>query len=127
DDTGLEVYMLDMRPGVHSARYAGDDADAAANRTKLLAELDGQDDRAARFSTVLAFVEDGVVRLFTGTCEGAITEQERGSNGFGYDALFLPDGQEHTFAEMDAATKNALSHRGKAVATFAGYLRAKLA
>lgn len=127
DDTGLEVYMLDMRPGVHSARYAGEEADAAANRSKLLAELDGQDDRAARFTTVLAFVEDGVVRLFNGTCEGTITAKERGGNGFGYDALFQPEGQDQTFAEMDAATKGAHSHRGKAVSTFVGYLRAKLA
>ncbi|MEL6443914.1 MAG: RdgB/HAM1 family non-canonical purine NTP pyrophosphatase [Bacteroidota bacterium] len=123
DDTGLEVYMLDMKPGVHSARYAGDASDDAANRAKLISDLDGQDDRAARFRTVLAYADEGVVRLFEGSIEGAIAEAERGNGGFGYDALFLPEGHDHTFAEMDAATKNSISHRAQAVDKFAGFLR----
>ncbi|MEM8599835.1 MAG: RdgB/HAM1 family non-canonical purine NTP pyrophosphatase [Bacteroidota bacterium] len=123
DDTGLEVYMLDMKPGVHSARFAGEASDDAANRAKLLADLDGQADRAARFRTVLAFAEDGVVRLFEGRIEGRIVEAERGAGGFGYDALFQPDGHDQTFAEMDAAAKNTVSHRARAVDKFVGFLR----
>lgn len=123
DDTGLEVYMLDMMPGVHSARYAGDTADDAANRAKLIGDLDGQADRAARFRTVLAYADEGVVRLFEGSVEGAITENERGNGGFGYDSLFQPEGHDHTFAEMDVEKKNAISHRAKAVDKFAGFLR----
>ncbi|MEM6784245.1 MAG: RdgB/HAM1 family non-canonical purine NTP pyrophosphatase [Bacteroidota bacterium] len=122
DDTGLEVYMLDMRPGVHSARFAGADADAAANRAKLLADLQGQSDRAARFRTILAYADEGVVRLFEGSVEGVIAEAERGNEGFGYDALFQPEGQAHTFAEMDAEAKNAISHRAQAVEKFVRFL-----
>ena len=132
DDTGLEVYALDMKPGVRSARYAGEKADDSANRKRLLVNLgaankkQGNGDRAARFRTVLAFAQGGVVRLFEGQCEGAIAEKEAGDGGFGYDAVFRPDGADKTFAEMEPAEKNAISHRGKALDRFVGYLQTKL-
>ena len=126
DDTGLEVYTLDMAPGVRSARYAGDAADDRANRTQLLAALGPAADRAARFRTVLAFAHNGVVRLFEGQCEGVITEKERGTEGFGYDAIFQPDGETHTFAQLAPERKNAISHRGLALDRFASYLQTKL-
>lgn len=127
DDTGLEVETLGGAPGVHSARFAGPDADDAANRARLLRDLDGADDRSARFRTVLAFADGGDVQFFEGTCEGEITESERGSKGFGYDALFQPEGEAQTFAEMSAESKNKISHRGRALQQFAVFLRNQLA
>lgn len=129
DDTGLEVDALGGRPGVYSARYAGPQADAAANRVRLRQELGGVGERGARFRTVLAFAEpDAPVRFFEGVCEGRIGEEERGEGGFGYDALFVPvDGPgDATFAEMDAAAKNAISHRGRALEGFAAFLKERL-
>ena len=133
DDTGLEVYALDMAPGVRSARYAGPNPSDTANCRRLLVNLGavnikkGDADRAARFRTVLAFAHNGVVRLFEGQCEGVITEKEQGDGGFGYDAVFQPDGQKKTFAQMTPEQKNAISHRGKALDRFTGYLQTKLA
>ncbi len=126
DDTGLEVDALGGAPGVHSARFAGPDADDMANRARLLRDLAGADDRAARFRTVLAFVEGGEVSFSEGICEGHITEAECGIGGFGYDALFQPEGETQTFAEMPSDAKNAISHRGRALAGFAEFLRARL-
>ena len=123
DDTGLEVTALGGRPGVHSARFAGPDADDAANRAKLLRDLAGAADRSARFRTVVAFVEDDEVRLFEGVCPGRILEEERGAGGFGYDALFVPEGETRTFAELTQEEKNAVSHRGRALRKLAAYLR----
>ena len=132
DDTGLEVYALDMKPGVHSARYAGEKVNDAANRKKLLVNLgaankrQGTADRAACFRTVLAFAHGGVVRLFEGRCEGEIVKEEAGSEGFGYDSVFQPEGQTRTFAQMKPHEKNAVSHRGQALDRFAGYLQTKI-
>jgi XTP/dITP diphosphohydrolase len=116
DDTGLEVVALDGRPGVFTARYAGVGATYADNRSRLLAELDGVDDRRARFRTVAAVVwPDGRELLADGSCDGTIASSERGGRGFGYDPVFIPDdGDGRTFAEMDDAAKHALSHRGRA-------------
>lgn len=116
DDTGLEVVALDGAPGVHSARYAGDDASYADNRSKLLAALDGVDDRRAAFRTcALVRWPDGSELVVSGVCPGAITREERGERGFGYDSVFVPDdGDGRTFAEMTADEKHALSHRGRA-------------
>ena len=125
DDTGLEVTALNGRPGVHSARYAGPAADPAANRALLLKELQGVSDRRARFRTVIAFATSEGTRLVEGICTGSITERERGSGGFGYDALFLPDGHTRTFAELDAAEKNAISHRGSALRQMKAHLQAE--
>ena len=126
DDTGLEVDALGGAPGVHSARFAGPDADDAANRAKLRRDLDGAANRSARFRTVLAFAEGDEVRFFEGVCEGRITEAERGSGGFGYDALFQPEGEKRTFAEMPAEAKNQISHRGRALQQFATFLDDRL-
>ena len=116
DDTGLEVVALDGRPGVFTARYAGEGATYADNRSRLLAELDGVEDRRARFRTVAAVVwPDGREVLAEGACDGTIASTERGGRGFGYDPVFIPDdGDGRTFAEMDDAAKHALSHRGRA-------------
>lgn len=118
DDTGLEVAALDGEPGVRSARFAGDHASDADNRRLLLARLEGVDDRRARFRTVVAVMSPtGEFHLLAGECEGHITRSERGSNGFGYDAVFVPaEGDGRTFAEMDAVEKDVLSHRGRALA-----------
>ena len=126
DDTGLEVDALDGAPGVWSARFAGADADDAANRALLLDRLGGRDDRSARFRTVLAFADSAGIRFFDGVCEGSITEAEAGTGGFGYDAIFRPaDGDGRTFAEMGAAEKNEISHRGRALDAFSRWLTSR--
>ncbi len=127
DDTGLAVDALGGRPGVHAARYAGPEADAAANRALLLRELAGHPDRAARFRTVVAFAEGDALRYFEGVCPGRILDEERGAGGFGYDALFVPEGHTRTFAELSPHEKNAVSHRGRALRAFAAYLAERLA
>lgn len=114
DDTGLEVESMGGRPGVRSARYAGESASYAENRAKLLDELDGASNRAARFRTVVALVfPDGVEVTAEGTIDGTITTTERGSEGFGYDPVFEVDGR--TFGEMTIGEKSELSHRARAL------------
>ena len=118
DDTGLEIDALNGAPGVHTARYAGDDKDPAANRRKVLAELEGLpfEKRTARFRCVVSLIEDGVLSVFEGTCEGHIALRESdGVQGFGYDSIFVPIGLDVTLAELSIQEKNALSHRGKAM------------
>ncbi|HEX7071926.1 MAG TPA: RdgB/HAM1 family non-canonical purine NTP pyrophosphatase [Rhodothermales bacterium] len=127
DDTGLEVDALGGAPGVRSARFAGDGADDAANRALLLNRLADASDRQARFRTVVAFAVDGEVVYFEGTCEGTIGHEERGAGGFGYDALFVPNGYMQTFAEMSDVEKNRISHRGRALQRVRAYLSARLA
>jgi XTP/dITP diphosphohydrolase len=116
DDTGLEVDALAGAPGVHAARYAGEGRSYAANRSKLLAELDGVTDRRAAFRTVAIVVwPDGTELSVEGVCAGVITTEERGADGFGYDSVFQPDeGGGATFAEMGPDAKHAISHRGRA-------------
>ena len=116
DDTGLEVAALGGAPGVHTARFAGEDATYADNRAKLLVALAGRTDRAARFRTVAMVVwPDGRELAVEGVCDGTIPEEERGQRGFGYDAVFRPDeGDGRTFAEMSEDEKSAVSHRGRA-------------
>ena len=118
DDTGLEVEALNGAPGVRSARFAGEQATDAENRALLLAKLDGVTNRSARFRTVVALVSSkGDIHFVGGECRGTIAESERGDSGFGYDALFIPtDGDGRTFAEMNGAEKDAVSHRGRALA-----------
>lgn len=123
DDTGLEVEALDGAPGVRSARYATDGHDFAANNRLLLRNLEGQENRRARFRTVIALILGGEEHLFEGIVQGRIIDRETGSEGFGYDPLFIPDGCEQTFAQMSADEKNALSHRGRAVRRLAEFLR----
>ena len=124
DDTGLEVEALGGAPGVHSARYATDGHDFAANNRLLLKNLQGVENRRARFRTVIALILNGEEHLFEGMVEGRIIDHETGHEGFGFDPLFVPDGCERTFAEMSAAEKNAISHRGRAVRKLAEYLHA---
>lgn len=125
DDTGLEVDALDGAPGVHSARYATDGHDFAANNRLLLRNLAGAADRSAHFRTVIALILDGREYLFEGRVEGRITESEAGCGGFGYDPLFVPEGFDRTFAEMNAEEKNAISHRGRAVRRLVEFLQSK--
>ena len=116
DDTGLEVEALGGAPGVYAARYAGEDCSYADNRAKLLSELDGASNRRAAFRTVVMIIwPDGAELSVEGVCSGVITSEERGSIGFGYDAVFQPDeGGGFTFAEMTPDAKHAISHRGRA-------------
>jgi len=123
DDTGLEVDALGGAPGVHSARYATDGHDFAANNRLLLKNLEGITDRTARFRTVIALILDGVEYTFEGRVEGTIATAESGSEGFGYDPLFVPSGAIITFVQMSAEAKNAISHRGRAVAKLVNFLK----
>ena len=116
DDTGLEVEALNGAPGVHSARYATDGHDFAANNRKLLRELNGITNRRARFRTVISLIRGGEELKVEGIVRGTIATEESGNEGFGYDPLFIPEGYDHTFADMSADEKNAISHRGRAVA-----------
>lgn len=115
DDTGLEVEALDNAPGVYSARYAGPDHDAEANMKKLLSELQGKENRKARFRTVIALILDGEEYTFDGIIEGQIMKEKKGSSGFGYDPVFMPNGYTQTFAELGDDVKNNISHRALAV------------
>ena len=122
DDTGLEVEALGGRPGVYSARYAGDAKDSKANMEKLLSELEGEKNRNARFRTVISLITGGKEYLFEGILKGRITESQRGNAGFGYDPVFMPEGYDKTLAEMPLHEKNLISHRGIAVRKLAEFL-----
>lgn len=122
DDTGLEVAALGGEPGIYSARYAGDDHNSEANMTKLLTNLRGLTDRTARFRTVIALLQGSEELLFEGIVEGSITEERRGTGGFGYDPIFVPSGHDKTFAELGDVTKNTISHRARAVKKLAHHL-----
>ena len=135
DDTGLEVDALDGEPGVHSARYAeGTDHDSNANMDKLLRKLGNSNNREARFRTVIALIqkqqsdenapEASVLHIFEGKVEGSIINEKRGSEGFGYDPIFMPEGYDKTFAELGLDVKNQISHRARAVKKLADYLKA---
>jgi len=115
DDTGLEVSALNGEPGVYSARYAGEQRNANDNMNKILKALENKNDRKAQFKTVIALHLNNKLEVFTGICEGEITKSKQGENGFGYDPIFKPLGYNQTFAEMEFALKNSISHRGKAV------------
>lgn len=123
DDTGLEVEALGGRPGVYTARYAGEECDSVKNMKKLLAELGGQSNRKARFRTVICLISGGVEHLFEGVVNGTITTSFSGTEGFGYDPIFMPDGENRTFAEMPLTEKNKISHRGLAVAKLVNFLQ----
>jgi len=123
DDTGLEVEALNGEPGVYSARYAGPSASYEDNVIKLLDELSGKENRKARFRTIVALVDGDKEFTFEGICNGKIIEEQRGSEGFGYDPIFIPADYEYTFAELDSSTKNLISHRGKAVENFVKFLK----
>ena len=137
DDTGLEVEALDGAPGVHSARYAeGTDHDSEANMAKLLRELDGKKNRKARFRTVICYIEKKDVcpcgctsikkiHQFDGIVNGSIATEKHGTEGFGYDPIFVPEGYDQSFAQLGEEIKNGISHRARAVAKLAEYLKNK--
>jgi len=123
DDSGLEVFAIGGEPGVHSAHYAGPERDAAKNIEKLLRKLEGITDRRARFRAVITLTTPGVMRQFEGSVPGVILTAPRGSGGFGYDPVFLPDGYSQTFAEMTVGEKNKFSHRAVAVNQLVDFLK----
>lgn len=130
DDTGLEVYSLDYRPGVHSARYSmpetrniPESGISKANILKLLGELKDSGDRAARFRTVISLIMNGEVFFFEGIVQGYILDEPRGGKGFGYDPVFCPEGFAESFAEMDLVRKNQISHRAIAVGKLIDFLK----
>ena len=137
DDTGLEVEALGGAPGVYSARYAAmgpispigpisPTHDSEANMTRLLSELGENNNRRARFRTIIALIQQGEVHEFEGIVTGQIIRERRGGEGFGYDPIFQPDGYDQTFAEMGIEEKNQISHRARATAKLAEFLRAAL-
>jgi XTP/dITP diphosphohydrolase len=123
DDTGLEVEALDGRPGVHSARFAGENKDSSDNIVKLLSLLESKSNRNARFKTVIALILNNEEFLFEGIVNGIINHEKRGSGGFGYDPVFIPEGKMQTFAEIPPEEKNLVSHRGRAVAKLVHFLK----
>ena len=126
DDTGLEVDALNGAPGVYSARYAGGEGhDSEANMTKLLHELGENNNRKARFRTVIALIQQEEVHEFGGIVTGQIIRERRGGEGFGYDPIFQPDGYDHTFAELGIEVKNQISHRARATAKLADFILKK--
>lgn len=122
DDSGLEIDALNGKPGVYSARYAGGHSNHAANNAKVLNKLRGNSNRTARFVTVISLVWNSEEYFFEGTIEGTIRHELSGTDGFGYDPIFQPDGYDVTFAEMTMAQKNAISHRGRAVEQLVNFL-----
>ena len=122
DDTGLEIVALNGRPGVHSARYAGNDCNAGNNIRKVLQEMEHEQNRKARFRTVICLLRKGAEHYFEGEVNGRIIREKRGDEGFGYDPVFIPDGYEVTFAEMPLEEKNKISHRGRATQKLIAWL-----
>ncbi len=122
EDTGLEVVALNGEPGVKSARYAGEDRSFDDNIDKLLSKLQLFENRAARFRTVISLILYDKEYFFEGICPGKIIHERKGSHGFGYDPVFVPDGSDKTFAEMDMAEKNKFSHRKKAMEKLINFL-----
>ncbi|MDF9800204.1 XTP/dITP diphosphohydrolase [Catalinimonas alkaloidigena] len=123
DDTGLEVKALNGEPGVYSARYAGPQRSSEDNMQRLLEALKDKDDRTAQFRTVITLILSGEQHQFEGIVSGRISEGKSGSEGFGYDPIFVPDGYTQSFAEMDMATKNKISHRGLATKKLVAFLK----
>jgi XTP/dITP diphosphohydrolase len=126
DDTGLEIDALGGRPGVKSARYAGEDCIPENNIRKVLDELEVKIDRKARFRTVISLIRNGIEVQFEGTAEGVILHEKRGKDGFGYDPVFLPDGFNLSFAEMSPDEKNKISHRARATQKLIDHLKHSL-
>ena len=124
DDSGLEVEALNNEPGIFSARYSGERGDEA-NLRLVLQKLEGQENRKARFRTVISLIQNGEKFLFEGTINGTIRHEPTGASGFGYDPVFQPDGYQQTFAEMDMAQKNAISHRAIAMRKLITFLKSQ--
>lgn len=122
EDTGLEVFSLNGEPGVHSARYAGEEKSFEKNIAKLLDKLKDKEDRSAQFRAVICLIIEGNIDFFESECKGRIIAEKKGEEGFGYDPVFIPDGTDKTFAEMGMEEKNKYSHRRKAVDKLVKYL-----
>ena len=123
DDTGLEVEALDGAPGVYSARYAGEEKDSMKNMLLLLENMKGNTNRNARFRTIIAYIDENAnEHIFEGEIRGIIIENMAGTNGFGYDPIFVPEGYEQTFAELSSEIKNTISHRARAMEKFLSYI-----
>jgi XTP/dITP diphosphohydrolase len=122
DDTGLEIDALDGRPGVYSARYAGESCNPEENIKKVLSELSGETNRKARFRTVIALILDGQELFFEGIVEGEILTEKHGADGFGYDPIFRPTSYTESFAQMNLEMKNKISHRARAMRQLVNYL-----
>ncbi len=125
DDTGLMVDALDGAPGVYSARYAGEPSNSQRNIEKLLKNLEGETNRKAQFTTIIAVILNDETFFFEGTIRGQIIETQKGDGGFGYDSIFMPDGYDKTFAELPAEVKNSISHRAIAMQKFKEFLNSK--
>ena len=125
DDTGLEIEALNGRPGVYSARFAGEHCSYSDNVNKVLSEMEGMTNRRACFKTVVALILDGETFYFEGRIDGHITEKPSGEGGFGYDPVFMPDGYDKTFAELSAEEKNKISHRGIAMSKLVKFLNSR--
>jgi len=124
DDSGLEIMALEGAPGVHSAHYSGT-RDHDFNIKRVLSELKGQQNRSARFKTVITLILDGAIHQFEGVITGKMIEEKRGTHGFGYDPIFMPDGGELTFAEIPLEEKGKISHRAKAFAKLVEFLKSR--
>ena len=122
EDTGLEVFALDGEPGVLSARYAGEEKSFEKNIEKLLTKLKDKEDKSAQFRAVICLIAEGNIDFFEGICKGRIIAEKKGTEGFGYDPVFIPDGGDKTFAEMDLGEKTIYSHRRKAVDKLVSFL-----
>ena len=126
DDTGLEVDALGGAPGVYSARYAGEQKDSKLNMLLLLKNMNGKNNRDARFRTIIAYIDENAQEhIFEGEIKGKIIENMAGENGFGYDPIFVPEGYEETFAELSSEIKNTISHRARAMEKFLSYINNK--
>ena len=126
DDTGLEVEALDGAPGVYSARYAGEQKDSNLNMLLLLKNMNGKTNRNARFRTIIAYIDENAQEhIFEGEIRGTIIESMAGTNGFGYDPIFVPEGYNKTFAELSSEIKNTISHRARAMEKFLSYINNK--
>ncbi len=123
DDTGLEIEALNGKPGVYSARYAGEERNSDANINLVLEELKGVENRNARFKTVITLIIHGEQYQFEGIVDGTIIKEKRGSNGFGYDPIFIPEDESKTFAEMNLNEKNKFSHRARAFEKMIAFLK----
>jgi XTP/dITP diphosphohydrolase len=125
DDTGLEIDFLNGQPGVYSARFAGEDGNDTLNRTKVLKLLQNvpESERSAKFRTVICFIHNHQINFIEGLCLGKIADEEKGSNGFGYDPIFIPENFKKSFAEMSPEEKNQISHRSRAIHKFAEFLK----
>ena len=126
DDTGLEIEALNGEPGVYSARYAGEEKNSEKNMQKVLEKLQGVTNRQAQFRTVIAYVDGKNNYFFEGIVRGTILDHKRGDKGFGYDPIFVPEGRTETFAELDMAVKNSMSHRGRGMEKFIAFFNQNL-